>query len=201
LLGEFFDEDQILVVLSNGDFYLTNFDLNNHYEQDILRIEKYQPDKVWSAVLYDADNQGYPYVKRFLMEATKRKQNFLGENPVSKLILLTDQVYPRLQVVYGGQDEFRGSEEIDVEQFIAVKGFKAKGKRLTTNQIDSIIELEPTRFPEPEESTERAEELEPEETEEPMEEAMPEDDPHPMTRQQIIDEITGQTSLFSDDDF
>jgi topoisomerase-4 subunit A len=156
---------------------------------------------VWSAVLYDADNQGYPYVKRFLMEATKRKQNFLGENPVSKLILLTDQVYPRLQVVYGGQDEFRGSEEIDVEQFIAVKGFKAKGKRLTTNQIDSIIELEPTRFPEPEESTERAEELEPEETEEPMEEAMPEDDPHPMTRQQIIDEITGQTSLFSDDDF
>jgi topoisomerase-4 subunit A len=201
LLGEFYDEDQILVILDNGDYYLTNFDLNNHYEQDILRIEKYQPDKVWSAVLYDADNQGYPYVKRFLMEATKRKQNFLGENPVSKLILLTDQVYPRLQVVYGGQDEFRGSEEIDVEQFIAVKGFKAKGKRLTTNQIDSIIELEPTRFPEPEESTERAEELEPEETEEPMEEAMPEDDPHPMTRQQIIDEITGQTSLFSDDDF
>ena len=194
LLGEFFDDDQILVVLSNGDFYLTNFDVNNHYEADILRIEKYQQDKVWSAVLYDADNQGYPYVKRFLMEATKRKQNFLGENNVSKLILLTDQVYPRLQVVYGGQDEFRGTEEIDVEQFIGVKGFKAKGKRLTTYEIESITELEPTRFPEePESTTDQSE----------GEEADADDlDPDAgKSEQQVIDEITGQTNLFSDEDF
>ncbi len=81
LLGEFFDEDQILIVLPNGDYYLSNFDLNNHYEDNILRIEKYEPDKVWTCVLFDADNQGYPYMKRFQMEATKRKQNFLGENP------------------------------------------------------------------------------------------------------------------------
>ena len=157
LLGEFYDDDQILVVLQNGDFYLSNFDLNNHYEANILRIEKFQPDKVWSAVLFDADNQGYPYLKRFLMEATKRKQNFLSAqqpaanvqpSTASKLVLLTDQVYPRIQVTYGGTDEFRGSEEIDVEEFIAVKGFKAKGKRLTTYQIESITELEPTRFPE-----------------------------------------------------
>ena len=194
LLGEFFDDDQILVVLSNGDFYLTNFDVNNHYEADILRIEKFQQDKVWSAVLYDADNQGYPYVKRFLMEATKRKQNFLGENSVSKLILLTDQVYPRLQVVYGGQDEFRGTEEIDVEQFIGVKGFKAKGKRLTTYEIESITELEPTRFPEePEPTTDQTE----------GEEADADDlDPDAgKSEQQVIDEITGQTNLFSDEDF
>ena len=57
LLGEFFDDDQILVVLQNGDFYLTNFDVNNHYEPNILRLEKYQADKVWTAVLFDADNQ------------------------------------------------------------------------------------------------------------------------------------------------
>ena len=87
LLGEFFDDDQILVILKNGDFYLTNFDANNHYEENILRIEKFQPDKVWTCVLFDADNQGYPYMKRFLMEATKRKQNFLGENPASKIII------------------------------------------------------------------------------------------------------------------
>ena len=68
LLGEFFDDDQILVILQNGDFYLTNFDVNNHFEQDILRIEKYDQDKVWSAALWDADNQGYPYLKRFLMD-------------------------------------------------------------------------------------------------------------------------------------
>ena len=180
LLGEFYDDDQILVVLDNGDFYLTSFDVNNHYEANILRIEKWEQDKVWSAVLWDADNQGYPYVKRFLMEATKRKQNFLGENQLSKLILLTDQVYPRLQVVYGGNDEFRGSEEIDVEQFITVKGFKAKGKRLTTYQTESITELEPTRFPEPPEEPEETEDTEP-----PL--------PHDLTAQ--------QTSLFTDEDF
>jgi len=195
LLGEFFDDDQILVILQNGDFYLTNFDVNNHFEQDILRIEKYDQDKVWSAALWDADNQGYPYLKRFLMEATKRKQNFLGENTLSKLILLTDVAYPRLQIVYGGIDEFRGSEEIDVEQFISVKGFKAKGKRLTTYQIESITELEPTRFPEPPEDSEDSEDPEGSET--------PEDlDPDAgKSEQQVIDEITGQTNLFTDEDF
>ena len=195
LLGEFFDDDQILVILQNGDFYLTNFDVNNHFEQDILRIEKYDQDKVWSAALWDADNQGYPYLKRFLMEATKRKQNFLGENTLSKLILLTDVVYPRLQIVYGGIDEFRGSEEIDVEQFISVKGFKAKGKRLTTYQIESITELEPTRFPEPPEDSEDSEDPEGSEN--------PEDlDPDAgKSEQQVIDEIIGQTNLFTDEDF
>ena len=192
LLGEFFDDDQILVVLKNGDFYLTNFDVNNHYEADILRIEKFDADKVWSAVLYDADNQGYPYVKRFLMEATKRKQNFLGENSVSKLILLTDVVYPLIKVTYGGNDEFRGSEEVDIEQFISVKGFKAKGKRLTTYQIESIQELEPTRFPEVSEDPEAPEA--PEEPEAPTENLDPDAG---KSQQQIIDEITGQTNLFA----
>ena len=198
LLGEFFDDDQILVILQNGDFYLTNFDVNNHFEQDILRIEKYDQDKVWSAALWDADNQGYPYLKRFLMEATKRKQNFLGENTLSKLILLTDVVYPRLQIVYGGIDEFRGSEEIDVEQFISVKGFKAKGKRLTTYQIESITELEPTRFPEPPEDSEDSED-----SEDPEGSETPEDlDPDAgKSEQQVIDEIIGQTNLFTDEDF
>ena len=161
LLGEFFDEDQILVVLDNGDFYLTTFDLNNHFEENILRIEKYDANKVWTAVLWDADNQGYPYLKRFLMDATKKKQNWLSENPASRLILLTDVAYPLIKVTYGGADDFRGSEEIDAEQFIAVKGFKAKGKRLSTYQIESIEELEPVRFPEPTESSEDAEDLEP----------------------------------------
>ncbi len=195
LLGEFFDDDQILVVLKNGDFYLTNFDVNNHYEADILRIEKFDADKVWSAVLYDADNQGYPYVKRFLMEATKRKQNFLGENSVSKLILLTDVVYPLIKVTYGGNDEFRGSEEVDIEQFISIKGFKAKGKRLTTYQIESIQELEPTRFPEVSEDPEA-----PETPEAPEAPAPPTENLDPdagKSQQQIIDEITGQTNLFA----
>ena len=204
LLGEFFDEDQILVVLDNGDFYLTNFDVNNHYEANILRIEKWEQDKVWSAVLWDADNQGYPYVKRFLMEATKRKQNFLGENQLSRLILLTDQVYPRLQVIYGGVDEFRGSEEIDVEQFITVKGFKAKGKRLTTYQTENITELEPTRFPEPPEEPEDTEEPETQEEQELQENQQEQESPDiPVIPEPPLphDLTAQQTSLFTDEDF
>ena len=191
LLGEFNDGDQILVFLPNGEYYLTNFDVNNHFEDNIVRLEKYDADKVWSCVLYDADNQGYPYVKRFLLEASKRKQCYLGENPNSKEILLTDQVYPRILVTYGGADEFRGSEEIDVEQFIAVKGYKAKGKRLTTYQIASITELEPTRLPDPRKEDE-ADETEEEENLDPD---------AGKSQQQVIDELTGQQTLFSDEDY
>lgn len=191
LLGEFNDGDQILVFLPNGEYYLTNFDANNHFEDNIVRLEKYDADKVWSCVLYDADNQGYPYVKRFLLEASKRKQCYLGENPNSKEILLTDQVYPRILVTYGGTDEFRGSEEVDVEQFIAVKGYKAKGKRLTTYQIASITELEPTRLPDPPQEDE-ADETEEEENLDPD---------AGKSQQQVIDELTGQQTLFSDEDY
>jgi topoisomerase-4 subunit A len=194
LLGEFFDNDQILVVLKNGDFYLTNFDANNHYEENILIIEKFVADKVWTAVLYDADNQGYPYLKRFLMEASKRKQNFLGENADSRLVLLTDEFYPLIKVTYGGVDEYRGSEEIDAEQFIAVKGFKAKGKRISTWQVAGIEELSPTRFPE--------EQISGEDTDEP-EEAEGEQNLDPdagKSQQQVIDEMTGQLRLFPDEE-
>ena len=192
MLGEFYDDDQILVILSNGDYYLSNFDLANHYESNILRIEKYDADKVWTAVLYDADNQGYPYLKRFQMDATKKKQNWLSDNPASQLLLLTDTPYPRLQVTYGGADAFRGSEEIDAEQFIAVKGYKAKGKRLTTYALESIEELEPTRFPEPPAETADTDT-------EPEEEDL--DPDAGKSEQQIRDELTGQLNLFDNEDF
>ena len=149
-LGEFHSDDAIVVVLKNGDYYTTNFDVNNHYETDLLRIEKFDPNKVWTAALYDADQQGFPYIKRFVLERTTglKRFNFTGENAKSELILLTDEVYPRLKVHYGGADAFREPMEIDVDTFIAVKGFKAKGKRITTLNIDKIEELEPLRRPE-----------------------------------------------------
>ena len=190
LLGEFYDDDQILVILKNGDYYLSNFDLNNHYEENILRIEKYDADKIWTAILYDADNQGYPYIKRFQMDASKKKQNWLSDNPESQFILLTDTPYPRIQLTYGGADDFRGTEEIDAEQFIAVKGYKAKGKRLTTYTLESVVELEPTRFPE-----------EPEEAEAP--EIQEDEDLDPdagKSEQQVRDELTGQLRLFDDEE-
>ena len=191
LLGEFYDEDQILVILDNGDFYLTTFDLNIHFEENILRIEKYNANKVWTAVLFDADNQGYPYLKRFLMDASKKKQNCLGENPASKLVLLTDVVYPLIKITYGGADDFRGSEEIDAEQFIAVKGFKAKGKRISTYQIESIEELEPVRFPEESENPEE------QENQDDSDEDL--DPDAGKSEDQVRDELTGQLRLFDDE--
>ena len=194
-LGEFFNEDLILVVLDNGEFYMTNFDINNHYEQNILRIEKYNNEKVWTAVLWDADNQGLPYIKRFTMDATTKHQNFLGDNPASTLILLTDTPTPRLELTFKEPDTFRGPQEMDVEEFIAVKGYKAKGKRLTTWALDQVKELqesqeepeapetpdipeepkEPEHQPEPEPEPETPETLDiPEESKEPEPQPEPE---------------------------
>lgn len=184
-LGEFHSEDQILVILPNGDFYASSFELSNHYESNIMTIEKYQPNKVWTAVLYDAD-QKYYYIKRFLMEVNSRKQNFLGENPKNRLMLLTDEAYPRIEVVFGGHDSFREPLIIDAEEFISVKGFKAKGKRVSTYEVETINELEPTRF-----APAQAQE---ETTDEESLESSNEEDIQ--SDSDIMDEITGQMKLF-----
>ncbi|WP_300790734.1 DNA gyrase/topoisomerase IV subunit A [uncultured Bacteroides sp.] len=142
-LGEFHSEDCILVVHKNGEFYTSDFDLNNHYDTDIMILEKYDPDKVWTAVLYDADQQNYPYLKRFCFEQSTKRQNFLGENKQNELLLLTSETYPRINVVFGGHDSFREPMIVDAGEFVGVKSFKAKGKRLTTFAVDKIEELEP----------------------------------------------------------
>ncbi len=185
-LGEFHSDDHILVVLNNGDFYMTNFDLSNHYEQNILVIEKYQPGKTWTAIVYDAD-QKYYYLKRFLLEASARKQSFLGENPKNRLMLLTDEAYPRVEVVFGGHDSFREALVIDVDEFTVVRGFKAKGRRVSSYEIASFNELEPNRLPEatsPESESETSSQVE--ET----------DEEEPQSHTDILDEITGQMNLF-----
>ena len=199
-LGEFSDQDSILVVLKNGEFYITNFDSANHYEDNILRIEKFDADKPWTAVIFDADNQGYPYLKRFLMEANKRHQNFIGDNPNSKMVLLTDVAFPRIQITYGGADVSRGTEEVDAEQFVGVKGFKAKGKRLTTWTVDKIEELEPTRFPEKEKEEDENSEDDLQEENPTMGNEEENLDPDAgKSQQQVIDEITGQLNLFDNE--
>ena len=187
-LGEFHSNDQILVILPNGDFYVTNFDLSNHYESNIMVIEKYQPSKIWTAVLYDAD-QKYYYIKRFLLEVNTRKQNFLGENPKNRLMLLTDEVYPRIEVIFGGHDAFREALILDADEFIAVKGFKAKGKRISTFEVETINELEPNRFG-PSENASESDDTEG------NEEGNDTDDGQSTT--DIIDEITGQMKLFDE---
>lgn len=193
LLGEFYEDDSILVVLDNGEFYITNFDANNHYEDNIKIIEKWDPNKAWTAVLFDADNDNYAYIKRFNMEATKRHQNYIGDNPKSQLLLLTDTAYPRILVSFGGSDAFRDDMVVDAEEFIAVKGFKAKGKRLSTWQVEKVEELEPLRFPEVvEDDTNNGNDGEDEE------ENL--DPDRGKSEQQVRDEIMGQLNLpFTDE--
>ncbi len=191
LLGEFNEGDSVLVILDNGDFYISTFDSNNHYESNVRHVEKWKPEKVWTAVLFDADQQGFLYLKRFKMEALKRRQNYLGDNPENKEVLLTDQPYPRLQVNFGGTDSGREPMVIEADEFIAVKGFKARGKRITTLTVDSVEQLEPTKVPEPTEEEPPQEPDEPENL----------DPDKGKSEQQIITELTGQQFLFDDDDF
>ena len=192
LLGEFNEGDSILVVLDNGDFYLSNFDVNNHYEDNIKIIEKYDERKVWTAVLFDADQQGYPYLKRFLMEGSKRKQNYVGDNPASRLVCLTDEPYPRFRITFGGNDAYRDPMEVDAEEFIAVKGFKAKGKRLTTWTVDSIEQIESLKRDGGDGDDDEADGDEAPDA--PENENL--DPDAGKSQQQVIDEITGQLNLF-----
>ena len=192
LLGEFNEGDSILVVLDNGDFYLSNFDVNNHYEDNIKIIEKYDERKVWTAVLFDADQQGYPYLKRFLMEGSKRKQNYVGDNPASRLVCLTDEPYPRFRITFGGNDAYRDPMEVDAEEFIAVKGFKAKGKRLTTWTVDSIEQIESLKRDGGDGDDDEADGDEAPDASE-NENLDPDAG---KSQQQVIDEITGQLNLF-----
>lgn len=184
-LGEFQGDDKILVTTKSGDFHVCNFDLSNHFPTDILRIEKFDVNKVWSAALYDAD-QGFAYLKRFTFEDSDKPLSFLGENPESRLFLLSDVDFPRVRVIFGGNDEFREPIEIDVEEFISAKSFRAKGKRISNYDVAMVEELEPLRFPEPK----------PEE-QAPMEVKI--DDENGDTEisdSDLKDEITGQMKLF-----
>ncbi len=164
-IGEFHNDEKILAIRSNGEFYLSPVDLNSHFEDDLLILEKFDPAKVWTAALYDASQQGFPYVKRFTLEASPRRQNCLGDNKENRLIWFSSTYYPRIQVMFGGNDQFREPLVIELDEFIAVKSFKARGKRLTTYEIDEIIELEPTKFPPEPEPVEEPDEVADEENE------------------------------------
>ncbi|MCU0455489.1 MAG: DNA gyrase/topoisomerase IV subunit A, partial [Bacteroidales bacterium] len=141
-LGEFSSDDKILVVTRNGFFRHTGFDLSNHYEENILLIEKFRPGKVYSSVYWDAEQKFY-YVKRFMIEESEKPQCFINEHPESKLVSLTEVEYPRFEIKFGGKHKTRDNEIIEVAEFIGVKSFKAKGKRLTSFMVENIQEIEP----------------------------------------------------------
>ncbi|MDD2245833.1 MAG: DNA gyrase/topoisomerase IV subunit A [Proteiniphilum sp.] len=184
-LGEFQGDDMILVIEKNGDYHICNFDLSNHFPSNLYHIEKFDEGKVWSAALFDAD-QGYAYLKRFTFEASEKPLNFLGENPESKLFLLTDVVYPRVKAIFGGNDDFREPIEIDVDEFIGVKSYRAKGKRISNFEVERVEELEPLRFPESENERQVSMKVEIDD----------ENGDSDISNIDLIDEITGQMKLF-----
>ncbi len=147
-LGEFQGGDQVLIITKDGKYHLTSYDLSNHYEDNILIIEKYRGDVVWSAVYFDAE-QNYYYIKRFQFENSAKEQSFIGDNPKSRLVKIMHVDYPRLEVKFGGDDKLKEKLIVEVAEFIGVKSFKARGKRLTTFQISKIQELEPLVVDEP----------------------------------------------------
>lgn len=165
-LGVFQGDDLVLIITNDGEYFTSTFADTNHYDDNIYKIEKFDPHKVWTLALFDSA-LGYPYLKRFVFEPTAKPQRFVGSGSDSKLLLLTDTVYPRLEVTFGGADEVRPVLEIDAEEFIAVKGFKAKGKRISTFNVANIVELEPTRFPQPTEEESSVAEIDAEEEESP----------------------------------
>ena len=141
-LGEFSADDKILVITKNGFFRNTGFDLSNHFEDNILIIEKFRSGKVYSIVYWDAE-QKYYYVKRFIIDEAEKPQCFINEHPDSKLISITEVEYPRFEIRFGGKHKNRNNEIIEVAEFIGVKSFKAKGRRLTSYMVDNILEIEP----------------------------------------------------------
>ena len=143
-LGSFHARDRILIVLTSGECYTTDFSDSIHIEENLLRIEKNEPRKIWTAVYYDAD-QKYHYIKRFSIEEDQKRENILGENPKNELLLLTDTYYPRLLI---GRQEKGGelrTTEIDVEEFALVKSVRARGKRIASYLIDQVEELPPLK--------------------------------------------------------
>lgn len=188
-LGEFGPTDQVLVILKTGEYYTSTFDAANHYEDNILRIERFRPKHVWSAVVRDAAQQNYPYLKRFEFESSAKKQSFIGDNPKSELIALSDAPGARFEVVLGGNDEFRGSIVIDSIDFIAVKSLRAKGKRITNFNVASITEIEPRPMPEDFIDEEQSEpEINDNDVEETEDDGKSEDE--------VRDELTGQQRIF-----
>lgn len=187
-LGEFGSQDLVLVITKKGEFYTTSSDAANHYEDDIRTIMKLDAGKVWTAVLYDADQQGYLYLKRFKFEASAKKQSFIGDNPKSELVVLTDEPGARIEVTFGGDDEFRGSMVVASPDFVGVKSYKAKGKRITTFAVASVEEIEPIQIAEVETETEPQDD-EPEQVES-------FDPDEGKSSDEVRDEITGQQRMF-----
>ena len=157
LLGEFKGDDKLVVWTSKNQYYITGFDLGQHFPDETVRVDRYEPDRVYSVCYFDRA-QGYYYMKRFTAEASDRMQSFLDEEGQAELVCVTDRAGARLEIAYGGAHASRPADEIGVDDFVGVKSHRAKGKRLTTYEVASLRFIEPELPPESELPPETGEE-------------------------------------------
>ena len=144
-LGEFSGNDRILVLTRTGDMRLSGYELTTHFEEDWLVIRKYKPGLVFTVVYYDGE-QKLHYIKRFEAEAMEKPSRYFDEHPKSKFILFSANDFPRLELKFGGKHKKKDPVILEAADFIAVKGYKAKGKRLSNYEVAVVNELEPIRF-------------------------------------------------------
>ncbi len=149
-LGEFGPEDKVLAIFKDGTFYTTSFDVSNRYQGQVLRIEKFDPDKTFTALYYDATAKSF-YVKRFsFVLSDNTPQSFIAPGAKSYLVDISDDKHPRFQVIFGKKYEHRDPEVIDAEEYIAKKGYTAKGKKCHQYDIKKVKFVEPLQKPEDE---------------------------------------------------
>ncbi|MBN2892568.1 MAG: DNA gyrase/topoisomerase IV subunit A [Bacteroidales bacterium] len=141
-LGEFENGDKILVARKSGTYRLTTYDLTNHYEPDIIQIEKYNPDKVYNAIYFNAE-QGYLYLKRFTFDSTNVEQLYISEEKGSYLVEFTDVEKPFIELIFGGNDKDKDPKILNSDEFLGVKSVAARGKRLSTYDIASAKFITP----------------------------------------------------------
>jgi topoisomerase-4 subunit A len=144
LLGEITGKEHIFVLCNEGTFYTTSTDLSSRYQGEVRKVEIFNEEKVYTALYWDGELQCY-YIKRFVGEISDNQvQSFISESKGSRLVALNEDEYPQLEIsfVQNGRKP-RENERIDVDEFIAVKGFKAKGKRVTIHDVATIEFIEP----------------------------------------------------------
>jgi topoisomerase-4 subunit A len=147
LIGEFKGKDRIIAFYGDGSYSTYKPDVATHFEEDMKLIEKFEDGRIYTVVYYDKE-QKFHYIKRFAADNAERLLMYLPEDGDAELVHISTEIYPRLKIEFGGKHKDRMSEEIEAEEFIAVKGFKAKGKRISNYTVKKVTELEPIRKPE-----------------------------------------------------
>lgn len=147
-LGEFGPEDKVLAIFKDGTFYTTSFDVSNRYQGEVIKIEKFDPNKTYTALYYDGAAKAF-YVKRFsFVLSDNTPLSFIAPGSKSYLVALSEDKHPQFQVIFGGKYEHRDPENIDAEEYIAKKGYAAKGKKCHQYDLKEVKFIEPLHKPE-----------------------------------------------------